>query len=142
VWTLLAERALAERDAFDEFFDRLLAIRSQIARNAGLASHREYAFRALCGVSRIPAARGAWFVGASILRDLAALNARELLPWDYWGLAREWGRGTVIPPMTAARLDEIAALIAGPALDLGAVRAAYETAEDFRVPRGACLCLW
>ena len=87
-----------------------------------------------CGVSRLPKARGAWLVGASILRDLAALNARELLPWDYWGLAREWAPGTIIPPTVAARLDEIAVLTANSALEWGAVRAAYETVDDLRVP--------
>ena len=88
-----------------------------------------------CGVSFIPAVRGAWFVGASILRDLAALNMRELLPWDYWGLAREFcGPGTTIPPAAAARLDEIAALTAGLAPEWQALRATYEAADDLRVP--------
>jgi hypothetical protein len=87
-----------------------------------------------CGVARIQAARGAWFVGASVLRDLAALNKRELLPWDYWGFAHDWGPGTVIPPTAAARLDEIAALIAGQTSDWRALRATYEASEDLRVP--------
>jgi len=87
-----------------------------------------------CGVSFTPTIRGAWFVGASILRDLAPLNKRELLPWDYWGLARDWGPGTVIPPTAAARLDEIAALIAGPTPDWRALRAAKEAREDLCVP--------
>ncbi len=88
-----------------------------------------------CGVSFIPAVRGAWFVGASILRDLAALNTRELLPWDYWGLARTFsGPGASIPPAAAVRLDEIAALTAGPAPEWQALRATYEAADDLRVP--------
>ncbi|WP_181649597.1 hypothetical protein [Streptomyces sp. WAC00263] len=28
---------------------------------------------------------GLWFVRADVLRDLAALNGVELLPWDAWG---------------------------------------------------------
>jgi len=86
-----------------------------------------------CGVSFIPTIRGAWFVGASILRDLAALNRREMLPWDYWGMARAFGPGVTLPLATAARLDEIAAITTGPASDWQALRATYETAEDLRV---------
>lgn len=89
---------------------------------------------ATCGVSFIPAVRGAWFVGASILRDLAALNARELLPWDYWGLARQFRPGTTVPPASAARLDEVADVLAGSAPEWEALRALYEGADDLRVP--------
>ena len=87
-----------------------------------------------CGVSFIPAVRGAWFVGASILRDVAALNLRELLPWDYWGMARSLGPGQAIPLAVAAHLDEVAAIVAGPAPDWQALRAFYEADEDLRVP--------
>jgi hypothetical protein len=89
---------------------------------------------ATCGVSFIPAVRGAWFVGASIVRDLAALNGRELMPWDYWGLARELRPGTTIPPTTAARLDEVADVLAGSTPDWSALRALYQAADDLRVP--------
>ena len=90
---------------------------------------------ATCGVSFIPAVRGAWFVGASIVRDLAALNGRELLPWDYWGLARQFRPGTTIDAATAARLDHVADVLAGSAPDWSALRALYEGADDLRVPR-------
>jgi hypothetical protein len=29
--------------------------------------------------------RGLWFVAGSIVRDVAALNGAEMLPWDVWG---------------------------------------------------------
>lgn len=87
-----------------------------------------------CGVSFVPAIRGAWFVGASLLRDLAALNAREMLPWDYWGLARAFRPGTTVPVGAAARLDKIAALAARSAPDWPTLRATYQTGEDLRVP--------
>lgn len=89
---------------------------------------------ATCGVSFIPAVRGAWFVGASIPRDLAALNGRELLPWDYWGLSREFRPGTTIAPATAARLDHVADVLAGSAPEWSVLRALYEGADDLRVP--------
>lgn len=31
--------------------------------------------------------QGLWFIRGSLMRDLAALNKVEMLPWDYWGLA-------------------------------------------------------
>ena len=89
---------------------------------------------ATCGVSFIPAVRGAWFVGASILRDLAALNGRELMPWDYWGLAREFRPGTTIPPASAARLDHVADVLAGSAPAWATLRELYERGDDLRVP--------
>ncbi len=73
-------------------------------------------------------------VGASIVRDLAALNGRELLPWDYWGLARTFGPGTSVSSPTASRLDEVAGLTAGPTLDWPRVRTTYRTSKDLRVP--------
>ena len=85
-----------------------------------------------CGVSFIPAIRGAWFVAGSVLRDLAALNGRELLPWDYWGLARDLRPGSAVAPSVAARVDEVA--IAGAAPDWRAVQAIYEAGDDVRVP--------
>ena len=89
---------------------------------------------ATCGVSFVPAVRGAWFVGSSILRDLAALNGRELLPWAYWGLARGFRPGTKIPATTAARLDQVADVLAGSTPDWSALRALYQAADDLRVP--------
>ncbi len=45
-WELVARRRLQDREQLDEIFDQLLALRSQIARNAGFADYRAYAFRA------------------------------------------------------------------------------------------------
>ena len=87
-----------------------------------------------CGVSFIPTVRGAWFVGASVLRDLAALNLREMLPWDYWGMARAFGPDTAISPTAASRLDEIAAMTTGPAAAWDALRTVYQADADLRVP--------
>lgn len=92
VWTLLAERALAGRDAFDELFDRLLAVRSQIARNADFGSYRDYAFRALGRFDYGPAecllfheAVEAHFVplAGRVASDRCALmGVAPLRPWD------------------------------------------------------------
>lgn len=88
---------------------------------------------ATCGVSADKVA-GAWFIAASVLRDLAALNKRELLAWDYWGLARAMRPGTVIAETTERHLDAVAAMIADPGLDWGATRELYERDNTLRVP--------
>lgn len=38
------------------------------------------------GVSVIDA-HGLWFIRCSVVRELAALNKQEVLPWDEWGIA-------------------------------------------------------
>jgi oligoendopeptidase F len=45
-WELVANRRLAEADAFETQFDELVALRRRIAANAGFANYRDYAFRA------------------------------------------------------------------------------------------------
>ena len=45
-WELVAQRRLAERELFESNFDELVKLRQQIARNAGFANYRDYAFKA------------------------------------------------------------------------------------------------
>ncbi len=51
--------------------------------------------------------RGLWFVRGNLVRDLAALAKRELLPWDGWGImaTREDGDAAEM-----ALLDRVAEL--------------------------------
>ncbi|MBI3997519.1 MAG: M3 family oligoendopeptidase [Armatimonadetes bacterium] len=44
-WELVVRRRLEDRDRLEGLFDQLLALRHQIARNAGFADYRAYAFR-------------------------------------------------------------------------------------------------
>ncbi|OFX27146.1 MAG: peptidase M3, partial [Armatimonadetes bacterium RBG_16_67_12] len=44
-WELVARRRYQDREAIEEIFDQLLALRETIARNAGFADYRAYAFR-------------------------------------------------------------------------------------------------
>ena len=46
-WELVANRRLREAEKFEEFFDQLVKLREQIARNAGYDNYRDYAFRRL-----------------------------------------------------------------------------------------------
>ena len=72
---------------------------------------------------------GLWFVQANVVRDLAALNKMELLPWDVWGAMTFQEE----PDATAASLtDTVAGVIAGG--DVDAIRTVYEGRDDLRVP--------
>ena len=73
---------------------------------------------------------GTWFVRNNVVRDLAALNKMELLPWDGWGLMnvdQEHGGG----PATGL-IDEVADAIA--ADDWLESRRLYEENDLLRVP--------
>lgn len=85
-----------------------------------------------CGVSAIAIA-GVRFVASSVVRDLAALNKREMLAWDVWGLPGAPAPGAPIPEPVGARLDVVAALTAAPDLDWKILRKTCEE-EGFRVP--------
>jgi hypothetical protein len=71
---------------------------------------------------------GLWFVQANVVRDLAALNKMELLPWDVWG---RMAFREDPDPETASLTDAVADAVAGG--DLTAVRRAYDN-DDLRVP--------
>ena len=77
---------------------------------------------------------GAWFVAGNVVRDLAALNKREMLAWDVWGIMREWGLNQPIPEAVSARLDTVAALIAPSPPDWDMVRETYDGDDALRVP--------
>jgi hypothetical protein len=73
---------------------------------------------------------GGWFVRNNVLRDLAALNRVELLPWDQWGLmdqASGLGEGPA-----DALVDRVAEVVE--AGDWPAARRLYERDERLRVP--------
>jgi hypothetical protein len=72
---------------------------------------------------------GLWFVQANVVRDLAALNKMELLPWDVWG---RMAFREDPDPETASLTDTVAEAVTGG--DLAAVRHVYDDNDDLRVP--------
>src|SRR5215472_4104322 len=46
-WELVAQHRMQEAELFDDIFDRLVAVRHQIAVNAGFENYRDYAFKKL-----------------------------------------------------------------------------------------------
>jgi hypothetical protein len=75
--------------------------------------------------------RGLWFIAGSLVRDVAALNKMELLPWDQWGaIPRSDG------PLDDDRLaffDRLAALTRSPDASFEELRALYESDDRVRV---------
>lgn len=75
---------------------------------------------------------GAWWIAGNLIRDVAALAGREMLPWDVWGAMPE--PEDEIGPDVTALLDELAALTVEP--DTAAeVRAVYHGDDRLAVPR-------
>lgn len=74
--------------------------------------------------------KGLWFVRGDLIRDFAALNKMELLPWDCWGLILTLDPD--IPEEGYRLLDRVARLCEDGAFD--EVRALYDTDERLRVP--------
>jgi hypothetical protein len=72
---------------------------------------------------------GLGFVRGDFIRDVAALNKVELLPWDCWGLILEPG---LDDPDDLSLLDDLAGLTCGEVPDLAAVRHRYESDPRLR----------
>ena len=63
---------------------------------------------------------GLWFIAGNVVRDLAALNNHEMLPWDVWGaMVRSDGE------LDLALIDRLAALTREPDANQEALREAY-----------------
>lgn len=75
---------------------------------------------------------GLWFIAQNLMRDLAALNNMEMLPWDGWGAMP--GPDEPLGEETLALFDRLAALTHDPDAAYAEVRASYEGDERLRVP--------
>ena len=71
---------------------------------------------------------GYWFIAGNVIRDVAALNNREMLPWDMWG-----GMTTKEDEVDHAFIDELSAMTLEPDAHLEALSAIY-TDERVAVP--------
>lgn len=72
---------------------------------------------------------GLWFIAGNVVRDLAALNNHEMLPWDVWG------------PMTQddadidlSLIDRLAELTHDPDAHFAELRQAYDEGPPLSVP--------
>jgi hypothetical protein len=76
--------------------------------------------------------RGLWFIAGNVIRDVAALNGMEMLPWDCWGAMPQPGES--IDAERLALFDRLAALCLDPDRNIAELRAVYEADERLRVP--------
>jgi hypothetical protein len=62
---------------------------------------------------------GLWFIAGNLIRDIAALNSREMLPWDIWGAMRRhdseldlafFDRLAIVSSRPDAHADELGSL--------------------------------
>jgi hypothetical protein len=75
---------------------------------------------------------GLWFIVGNMVRDIAALNKVELLPWDSWGLLT--AEGDDFSDEMLAYLDRVAALTLAGNDSFAELRAFYDTEDRVRVP--------
>jgi oligoendopeptidase F len=91
-WELVAKRRQQEADTFDDIFDKQIALRQEIATNAGFENYRDYAFRKLGRFDYAPADCENFHEAVEseimpIVRQLqserrARLGVETLRPWD------------------------------------------------------------
>lgn len=74
---------------------------------------------------------GLWFVRGDFVRDVAALNKVELLPWDSWGIIE--GGDEALSADDLVFLDHLAELTRGDVPEFDQVRLLYETDHRLRV---------
>jgi hypothetical protein len=72
---------------------------------------------------------GYWWIAANMVRDLAALNNMEMLPWDVWGAMPKPD-----DHVDDEFFDRLAELTTDPAATFADLTAAYASDDRLRVP--------
>ena len=75
---------------------------------------------------------GYWWIAANLLRDVAALNNMEMLPWDVWGAMP--APGETIGDERFVLFDRLAELTRDPDAAFADLTAAYASDVRLRVP--------
>jgi len=134
-WILVdAQLDAAQRKAFRLDFDPLDVPRDRfiIAGDAWQMCRSGRAEPDLFGLSLVPHLHDLWFVAGNVLRDLAALNRMEMLPWDVWGMMSPDDAG--LSDEKKQLLDRVAALTLAGDDAFAGVRAIYQSDDRLRVP--------
>jgi hypothetical protein len=77
--------------------------------------------------------KGLWFVATTLVRDVAALNKVEVLPWDTWGAQPKPGH--ILSDSELAFFDEVAALTQAPDESFDELRERYTSDDRLLVPK-------
>jgi hypothetical protein len=75
---------------------------------------------------------GSWWIAGNLMRDVAALNNVEMLPWDDWGAMP--GPDDSIDDESAGLFDRLAALTREPDATFGELSALYHEDKRLTVP--------
>jgi hypothetical protein len=75
--------------------------------------------------------RGLWFIAGSLVRDVAALNKMEMLPWGVWGVQPRPDQP--LNDEQRAFFDRLAALTRAPDASFDELRRLYERDDQLRV---------
>jgi Transglutaminase-like superfamily len=76
--------------------------------------------------------RGLWFVAGNLVRDVAALNKVEMLPWDVWGA--QPAPDQTLDDAQLASFDRLAALTRDADASFDDLRVVFATDDGVRVP--------
>jgi hypothetical protein len=76
--------------------------------------------------------RGIWFIAGSLVRDVAALNKMEMLPWDIWGAQPRPDQTLNLEQL--AFFDQLAAITREPDASFEELRTLYANDDRLRVP--------
>ena len=133
-WVLVdAQLDAIQRKALNLKFDPLEVPRDAfiIAGDAWQQCRAGRADASRFGLSHINMA-GLWFIAGNVIRDFAALNRMEALPWDVWGMM-EMG-DEALTAERKALLDKVAALTMAGDDAFPEIRKLYESDERLRMP--------
>jgi hypothetical protein len=120
-WVLAdAQLDQRQRELFDIAFDPLDVPRDQflVAGDAWQLCRSGKADPAAFGILDM---HGLWFIAGNVIRDVAALNNHEMLPWDVWGAMAQTDAGLDLP-----FIDRLAKLSQAPDRHFGDLRASYK----------------
>lgn len=127
-WVLVdAQLDQRQRELFGIAFDPLDVPRDQFVV-AGDAWQLCRGGKADPGTFAILDMHGLWLIAGNVIRDVAALNNREMLPWDVWG-----GMARTDSEIDLPFIDQLAAFSHAPDRHFGELRAAYKD-ERVAVP--------
>ena len=87
------------------------------------------------GAFGIQEMNGWWFIAGNAVRDIAALNKVEMLPWDVWGAMPQ--QRSELDEAAFKRFDGLAVLTRDPDANFDELRTLYRT-EDLKVPPVVC----
>jgi len=117
-----------QRELFKIRFDPLDVPRDQflVAADGWLACRSGKADPQAFGILNM---HGLWFIAGNVVRDLAALNNREMLPWDVWGPMVQTDA-----EVDRDLIDGLADLTHDPDTHFGERRAIYDQGPPLSVP--------